>query len=120
MNWHKRAKIIFSIAAVSLLLLQVLEAIAHSGHQHEPEQKSVGEPPSEMMPVAPEQSESTPAVSEVEPPSSSDGVAPVSKVKPSNSTPLSWLPQPGEWLLLLLVTGPFGLVYLKYLLSDRK
>ena len=120
MNWHIVSKIIFSLAAVYLLLLQPQTSIAHSGHQPDPEPKSVPQPPSETIPVAPEEPQITPAVSEVEPPSPSVLVAPVSEINPSNSTPIGWLPQPGELLLLLLVTGPFGLFYLKHLLSERK
>ena len=111
MNWHRVSKILFSLAVVYLLLLQPEPSIAHSGHQHE--QKSVGEPgqpPSEIIPVAPEQ----PQI----PSSTSVQVAPASEVNPSNSTPISWLPQPGELLFLLLVTGPFGLFYLKGMLSE--
>ena len=80
MNWHNKSKIIFSLAAVSQLLLPPLEAIAHSGHQHEREQKSAPQPPSESRPVVPKEPESTPR--------STDGVAPVLEVNPSNSTPL--------------------------------
>jgi len=112
MNWHRVSKIIFPLAVVYQLLLQAQPSIAHSGHQHEPEQKSVGQPPSETIPVAPEQPQILPSPPVI--------VAPVSEVNPSNSTPISWLPQPGELLFLLLVTGPFGLFYLKHMLYKRE
>ncbi len=125
MNLYRCSQILISSAVVILtgLVVPAKPLLAHSGHHRDStkqeqvvETKEPSDHHTEMHREIGDSPESQPSPkSEVSPVLKLETAIPTA----SESTQMSLLPQPGELVFLLLVTGPFGLFSLKRWMHKR-